>query len=105
MRVDVLKADHHGSCNGVTAHYLALTHPAWVLISVGASNDYGHVHRQAKDLFRSAGLPWYRTDRNGTITVRSTGVGGDSFSVVPSRGGADMDGPGDRRSRQVACGE
>ena len=24
MRVDVLKADHHGSCNGVTTRYLDL---------------------------------------------------------------------------------
>jgi competence protein ComEC len=104
MRVDVLKADHHGSCNGVTAHYLALTHPAWALISVGASNDYGHVHRQAKALFRAAGVPWYRTDQNGTITVRSSGIAGDAFTETPSRGREDMDGPSDRRSRQVECG-
>lgn len=103
MRVDVLKADHHGSCNGVTGRYLALTRPAWVLVSVGAANDYGHMHRQAKEIFRAAGVPWYRTDRNGTITVRSSGVAGDAFSVTPSRGGEDMDGPGDRRSRQPEC--
>jgi len=103
MRVDVLKADHHGSCNGVTARYLALTHPAWALISVGATNDYGHVHGQAKTLFRAAGVRWYRTDQNGTITVRSSGVAGDAFTVTPSRGGEDLDGPSDRRSRQLAC--
>lgn len=103
MRVDILKADHHGSCNGVTARYLALTHPAWALISVGASNDYGHVHRQAKALLRAAGVPWYRTDRNGTITVRTSGVPGDAFTVTPSRGREDMDGPGDRESRQPEC--
>lgn len=105
MRVDVLKADHHGSCNGVTAHYLSLTHPAWTLISVGARNEYGHVHSQAKALLRAAGIPWYRTDRNGTITVQSSGVRGEPFSVVPSRGSVDMDGQSDRRSRQLECAE
>lgn len=105
MRVDVLKADHHGSCNGVTSRYLALTHPAWALISVGARNDYGHVHRQAKALLRAAGIPWYRTDQNGTITVRSSGIGGDELTVTPSRGAENMDGPSDRQSRQAACAE
>jgi len=103
MQVDVLKADHHGSCNGVTARYLALTHPAWAIISVGAANDYGHVHRQAKEMLRAAGIPWYRTDRNGTITIRTSGVAGDGYTVVPSRGGVDLDGASDRRSRQPDC--
>jgi competence protein ComEC len=105
MRVDVLKADHHGSCNGVSARYLALTRPAWALVSVGAWNDYGHMHRQAKDLFRAAGVPWLRTDRNGTITVRTSGIAGGGFTVTPSRGIEDMDGVADRRSRQPQCDE
>jgi competence protein ComEC len=105
MRVDVLKADHHGSCNGVTARYLALTRPAWAIISVGAANDYGHVHRQAKAMLRAAGIPWYRTDRNGTVTIRTSGIAGDGFTVTPSRGGVSQDGPADRASRQSACAE
>lgn len=105
MRVDVLKADHHGSCNGITPRYLALTHPAWAIISVGAANDYGHVHAQAKALLRASGIPWYRTDRNGTITIRTSGIAGDGYTVTPSRGGVDLDGQSDRRSRQVACAE
>src|SRR6266566_5478451 len=72
MRVNALKADHHGSCNGVTPRYLELTHPQWVVASLGARNDYGHMHTQAKAIYRTAGLPWYRTDQNGTITIRST---------------------------------
>lgn len=105
MRVDVLKADHHGSCNGVSERYLALTQPAWALVSVGAHNDYGHMHAQAKAMLRAAGIPWYRTDQNGTVTVRTAGRLASGFTVTPSRGTASMSGPGDRRSRQPVCAD
>lgn len=103
MRVSVLKADHHGSCNGVTPRYLALTAPAWVVASLGAQNDYGHMHTQAKSAYRNAGVPWLRTDRNGTITIRSPGIAGGGYSITPERPGTDLDGPGDRVSRQPGC--
>ena len=103
MRVNVLKADHHGSCNGVTPRYLELTHPQWVVASLGARNDYGHMHTQAKAMYRAAGVPWYRTDENGTITIRSAGTAGASFTITPDRPGTDLDGPGDRTSRQTEC--
>ncbi|HEX3867352.1 MAG TPA: MBL fold metallo-hydrolase, partial [Gemmatimonadaceae bacterium] len=38
MRATVLKADHHGSCNGVTAAYLDAIQPQWVAASAGAVN-------------------------------------------------------------------
>ena len=103
MLVNVLKADHHGSCNGVTPRYLALTAPRWVVASVGARNEYGHMHTQAKKIYRGAGVPWYRTDQNGTITIRSPGTVGGGFTIIPQRGGTDLDGPSDRVSRQPGC--
>jgi competence protein ComEC len=103
MRVDVLKADHHGSCNGVTARYLALTHPALAVVSVGAVNDYGHMHEQAKASYRRAGVPWYRTDQNGTITLRSAGTAGGKYSVSVERAGQNLAGPSDRRANQRKC--
>lgn len=103
MKVDVLKAGHHGSCNGVTLRYLSFTQPRWVVASVGARNGYGHMHSQAKQIYRAAGAPWYRTDQNGTITIRSPGSPGGGYTVTPSRTGIDLDGPGDRFSRQTTC--
>jgi competence protein ComEC len=103
MRVDVLKADHHGSCNGVTPRYLSLIRPRWVVASLGAQNDYGHMHTQAKNIYRKAGVPWYRTDQNGTITIRSPGTVGGGFTISPERQGTDLDGPSDRVSRQPDC--
>jgi competence protein ComEC len=103
MRVNVLKADHHGSCNGVSSRYLRLTNPDWVVVSVAAPNEYGHMHTQAKAAYMRAGKPWYRTDQNGTITIRSSGRPGGGYSIRPSRGGRSLDGPSDRLSRQVEC--
>ncbi len=103
MRVNVLKANHHGSCNGVTPHYLALTDPQWAVASLGARNDYGHMHTQAKKIYRAAGVPWYRTDQNGTITIRSPGTIGGGFTIISQRDGTDLDGPSDRVSRQDGC--
>ena len=103
MRVDVLKADHHGSCNGVTPRYLELTSPTWVVASLGAQNDYGHMHQQAKAEYRAAHVPWYRTDQNGTVTIRSAGVPGSGFSITPSRPGKDLNGPSDRRASARGC--
>jgi competence protein ComEC len=103
MRVTVLKADHHGSCNGVTNAYLDALHPAVATASVGAVNDYGHMHRQAEALYAAHHVPWYRTDQNGTITFRSPGTAGGGYTVSVQRGGTDMTGPSDRPSTQTMC--
>lgn len=103
MAADVLKADHHGSCNGVSARYLELVHPALVVASLAAGNDYGHMHTQAKALYTAAGAPWLRTDRNGTITITTAGTPGSGYVATPSRPGQSLSGPGDRRSRQPDC--
>jgi competence protein ComEC len=103
MRVDVLKADHHGSCNGVSDRYVDLIRPSLLVVSLGAVNDYGHMHAQAKSLYRRHGVPWYRTDQNGTITLRSSGIAGERFTVNVERGAQNASGPSDRRSNQPDC--
>jgi competence protein ComEC len=103
MRVDVLKADHHGSCNGVSVRYLELLKPEWAVASLGAHNEYGHMHEQAKSVYTAAGVPWYRTDQNGTVTIRSPGTVGGGYTVNVVRGRKSMNGPSDRQSQQVDC--
>jgi competence protein ComEC len=103
MKVDVLKADHHGSCNGVTDQYLDLLQPSLVVASLGNVNDYGHMHTQAKTMYQAHGIAWYRTDQNGTITLRSAGVPGSSYSVSVERGGKSLDGSSDKWSTQAEC--
>ena len=103
MHVDVLKADHHGSCNGVTDEYLDLLGPSLLVTSLAAVNDYGHMHAQAKSMYARHGIPWYRTDQNGTITLRSPGVPGSRYSVSVERGAQNLSGPSDRRSASAVC--
>lgn len=103
MMVNVLKANHHGSCNGVTLRYLALTRPQRLVASLGTRNGYGHMHSQAKSTYRRAGVPWYRTDQNGTVTIRSPGFVGGGFTITPERRGTDLNGPSDRISGQAGC--
>ena len=104
MRVDVLKADHHGSCNGVTDLYLDQLRPSLMVASLAAVNDYGHMHAQAKAMYLRHDIPWYRTDQNGTITLRTAGTPGSRYSITIERGGRSMSGPSDRRSTSPECG-
>lgn len=103
MKANVLKANHHGSCNGVKTRYLQLVNPQWVTFSLSATNTYGHVHTQAKDLFRSYGTPWYRTDVNGTVTITAPGTPGSGYSMSVQKGAASQDGAPDRTSAATAC--
>ena len=105
MRADVLKADHHGSCNGTSARYLDLVRPAWVVASLGAVNDYGHMHEQTKQLLTQRRLPWYRTDQNGTVTIRTPGTPRGGYTITPERGTTNMAGPSDKWSTQEKCRE
>jgi competence protein ComEC len=103
MNATILKANHHGSCNGVTSAYLAAIQPHLVTASVGAVNSYHHMHTQAQDEYRAKGIPWYRTDQNGTITIVSPGTPGSKLSIHAQRGDVDMSGPSDSRSTQPSC--
>lgn len=103
MKVNVLKADHHGSCNGVTNAYVNATTPTWVLAGVGATNSYGHMHTQAKALYAAHGIPWYRTDGNGTVVVSTPGTVGGGFTVMVQKGTSSMSGAPDKPSTQAPC--
>jgi competence protein ComEC len=103
MRADVLKANHHGSCDGVSDRYLELVRPSLVVASLAAVNDYGHMHAQAKAAYQRHGVPWYRTDQNGTIALRTPGTPGGGYTVSVERGTMNAIGPSDRRSNQPDC--
>ncbi|HYH81692.1 MAG TPA: lamin tail domain-containing protein [Longimicrobium sp.] len=105
MNVDVLKGNHHGSCNGVTSRFLDLTSPAWVTFGVSATNGYHHVHTQTKDLLTARGIPWYRSDGNGRITFTTPGTAGGGYAVTVESGTASMNGAADETSSQEACND
>jgi len=104
LKVDVLKGNHHGSCNGVTGPWLAALRPRYVTFGVSATNSYGHVHEQAKGMYSAAGVDWLRTDLNGTVTFRSEGTPGSGFTLSMPFSGLSLSGGADRRAADSTCG-
>lgn len=72
-RADVLKLAHHGSANATDAHLLEHVRPRFAVISAGRGNPYGHPHREPLAALKRHGIAIYRTDLQGTITMRSDG--------------------------------
>jgi competence protein ComEC len=105
MRADVLKGNHHGSCNGLTRQFLHAVSPDVVTFSLAQGNQYGHVHTQSLALLRAEGIPWLRTDLNGEITFRVSAGGGKGYRVSAERGIESGSGATDRSSTQPACAD
>lgn len=78
--VDVLKLPHHGSGSSSTAPMLA-ANPEIVVVSCGWESRFRHPHPEALATWRGRQL--YRTDRDGTVTVRSDGETLDVRRVAP----------------------
>ena len=75
-RVTLLKAAHHGARNGVTPGWLERTNPEVVVVSVGATNAYGHPEAWALRYYGAHHRKVYRTDIDGTVTVLVSSSGG-----------------------------
>ena len=69
--VDVLKVAHHGSKTSSNPPLIAGARPSFAVISCGQGNRYGHPHAEA--LSRLQGVRLLRTDRDGTIVMRTDG--------------------------------
>jgi competence protein ComEC len=75
LESQVLKVAHHGGLDSTSLEFLRLVRPEYLILSVGAGNksgcpDRNTLQRLSKDR-TSASL--FRTDNNGTITVRTDG--------------------------------
>lgn len=68
---DVLKVGHHGSITSTTPELLDATRARTALISAGRGNRYGHPHAQVLARLRQHDVAVYRTDRHGSVVVRS----------------------------------
>ena len=75
LESQVLKVAHHGSSDSTSLELLRLVRPDYVVISVGAHNEYGHPSR--KTLRRLSkertGAELFRTDKNGTVRFLTDG--------------------------------
>jgi len=68
--VDILIAGHHGSGNSTCEELLTAVKPEIVCISAGAGNPYGHPAPGLMERLTEHGCSVYRTDLQGTITIR-----------------------------------
>lgn len=74
LKVNVLKAAHHGSSNGASYAWIKAVQPQITVISCGRNNDYGHPHAETLDLLKQYGSTLFRTDLQGDIVVTSDGT-------------------------------
>lgn len=68
--VDILVAGHHGSQYATSEELLQAVTPEIVCISAGAGNPYGHPAQETLKRLSDFGCTVYRTDLQGTITIR-----------------------------------
>ena len=68
--VDILVAGHHGSRYSTCEELLSVARPEIVCISAGEDNPYGHPAPEVLERLSDFGCTVYRTDRQGTITIR-----------------------------------
>lgn len=67
--IEVMTAGHHGSESSTGALMLQVLRPEILVISVG-ENRYGHPSAEVLERAASIGAEIYRTDLNGTVTIR-----------------------------------
>ena len=70
---DVYKAGHHGSRTSSSDEFLEAVTPKYVVVSCGEDNSYGHPHAAILNYCRTKKIPLYRTDKQGTIVLKSDG--------------------------------
>lgn len=73
LECDVFAAGHHGSKTSNSQELLEAAKPAYVVISCGEGNSYGHPNQEALDVFASVGATVYRTDKLGHIVFVTDG--------------------------------
>lgn len=87
LEAQVLKVGHHGSSGSGSTAFLSRVRPEVAVISLGEDNPYGHPHKEAMERLNIVRPEIYRTDRDGTILVRSDGA---TYSVMTENGVGDF---------------
>lgn len=73
LRSTIIKMPHHGSYNAVNGTFLRAADPQAAVVSCG-ENPYGHPHEKTLAFYKRRGVTVYRTDLNGTVTLRTDGT-------------------------------
>lgn len=73
VQADVIKCGHHGASTSSSKAFIKAAAPSYAIISCGKDNSYGHPHKETLSLFSEQKVKVYRTDKQGTITVKCNG--------------------------------
>jgi len=71
QKYDVLRIGHHGSLTSTSEVFLDSIQPNIAIISVSATNRYGHPHSSVMERLSTRGIETKRTDIDGTIVLKS----------------------------------
>jgi competence protein ComEC len=76
LRSEFLKVGHHGSHTSSSPAFIDAVAPLYAVISCGLNNRYDHPHDITIDKYtKERNIKLYRTDKQGTIVVRTDGDG------------------------------
>jgi competence protein ComEC len=73
LRSDVLKSPHHGSDSSSSKEFLSAVSPRFVIVSVGAGNNYSLPDPEVINRYHKIGAQIYRTDQTGAVEISSDG--------------------------------
>ncbi|MFJ7727010.1 DNA internalization-related competence protein ComEC/Rec2 [Neobacillus sp. NPDC097160] len=83
LKVDVLKAGHHGSKTSSAEDFIQQIKPQVALISAGEKNRFGHPHQEVLNRLNDTKTIIYRTDLQGAITYRFSHGNGTFSTYLP----------------------
>src|SRR5690606_7343294 len=72
LRADALVVPHQGSRSSSTPAFVEAVRPGVAVASAGLDNQFGHPHEEV--VARYEGIPFYRTDEHGSVTLTSDGA-------------------------------
>jgi competence protein ComEC len=83
LKINVLKAGHHGSKTSSTDRFLSSVLPQIAIISAGENNRYGHPHTDVISRLASRNIRILRTDEHGAVTYIFKGNSGTFYVQLP----------------------
>jgi competence protein ComEC len=97
----ILKVPHHGGRGAGGLAFVSAVEPEVAIISVGATNPFGHPFEPVLDRLGSVGERIYRTDQDGSVTLR---IDADGFSARSYRQQQRAEPYPNLAARLAACG-
>ena len=82
LKSDIIKAPHHGGRTSNSIEFIHTVNPEIAVFSTGRNNPFNHPHQQVLERYKNVGTKIIRTDRQGAITISSTG---NSYRVTTYR--------------------